>query len=209
VTAGPTHEAIDPVRFIGNHSSGKMGFAIADQFAAMGAEVILVTGPTSQTSHQRGIKRVDVTSAADMLEACLQYYKDVKACIMSAAVADFTPVTVSAQKIKKQDTDLNIELKKTTDILKTLGEQKRKGQILVGFALETNDEEKNAIDKLERKNLDFIVLNSLNDEGAGFKTDTNKITIIDNKLQKTTFDLKDKNEVAKDICNKVAELIKA
>jgi len=209
VTAGPTHEAIDPVRFIGNHSSGKMGFAIADQFSSMGADVILVTGPTSQVSQQRGIKRVDVISAADMLEACLKYYKDVNACIMSAAVADFTPVNVSAQKIKKQDNELNIELKKTTDILKTLGEQKRKGQILVGFALETNDEEKNAIDKLQRKNLDFIVLNSLNDEGAGFKTDTNKITIIDNKLQKITFELKDKNEVAKDICNKVAELIKA
>jgi len=209
VTAGPTHEAIDPVRFIGNHSSGKMGFAIADQLVAMGAEVILVTGPTSQKSQQSGIKRVDVTSAADMLEACLKYYKDVNACIMSAAVADFTPVNVSAQKIKKQDNDLNIELKKTTDILKTLGKQKQKGQILVGFALETNDEEKNAIDKLQRKNLDFIVLNSLNDEGAGFKTDTNKITIIDRKLQKTTFGLKTKNEVAKDICNKVAELIKA
>jgi len=209
VTAGPTHEAIDPVRFIGNHSSGKMGFAIADQLVAMGAEVILVTGPTSQKSQQSGIKRVDVTSAADMLEACLKYYKDVNACIMSAAVADFTPVNVSAQKTKKQDNDLNIELKKTTDILKTLGEQKQKGQILVGFALETNDEEKNAIDKLQRKNLDFIVLNSLNDEGAGFKTDTNKITIIDRKLQKTTFGLKTKNEVAKDICNKVAELIKA
>jgi phosphopantothenoylcysteine decarboxylase/phosphopantothenate--cysteine ligase len=209
VTAGPTHEAIDPVRFIGNHSSGKMGFAIADRFASMGAEVILITGPTSQTSQQQGIKRVDVISAADMLEACLQYYKDVKACIMSAAVADFTPANVSAQKIKKQDIDLNIELKKTTDILKTLGDQKQKGQLLVGFALETNDEEKNAIDKLQRKNLDFIVLNSLNDEGAGFKTNTNKITIIDNKLQKTTFKLKDKNEVAKDICNKVAELIKA
>jgi len=209
VTAGPTHEAIDPVRFIGNHSSGKMGFAIADRFATMGAEVILITGPTSQTSKQSGVTRVDVISAADMLEACLKYYKDVKACIMSAAVADFTPVNVSAQKIKKQDNELNIELKKTTDILKTLGEQKRKGQILVGFALETNDEEKNAIDKLQRKNLDFIVLNSLNDEGAGFKTDTNKITIIDSKLQKITFELKDKNEVAKDICNKVAELIKA
>ena len=209
VTAGPTHEAIDPVRFIGNHSSGKMGFAIADRFASMGAEVILVTGPTSQTSRQSGVSRVDVTSAADMLEACLRYYRDVKACIMSAAVADFTPISVSAQKIKKQDKDLHIELKKTTDILKTLGEQKQKGQILVGFALETNDEEKNAIDKLQRKNLDFIVLNSLNDDGAGFKTDTNKITIIDNKLQKTAFELKDKNEVAKDICNKVAELIKA
>jgi phosphopantothenoylcysteine decarboxylase/phosphopantothenate--cysteine ligase len=209
VTAGPTYEAIDPVRFIGNHSSGKMGFAIADQLAAMGADVILIAGPTAQVSHHQNIKRVDVTSAADMLDACLQYYPDAKACIMCAAVADFTPVNVSAQKIKKQDSGLNIELKKTTDILKTLGEQKRKGQLLVGFALETNDEEKNAIEKLQRKNLDFIVLNSLNDKGAGFKTDTNKITIIDSKLQKTTFELKDKNEVAKDICNKVVELIKA
>lgn len=144
-----------------------------------------------------------------MLDACLQHYKDSKACIMCAAVADFTPVNVSAQKIKKQDTGLSIELKKTTDILKTLGEQKRNGQILVGFALETNDEEKNAVEKLQRKNLDFIVLNSLNDKGAGFKTDTNKITIIDQKLQKITFDLKDKNEVAKDICDKVVELINA
>jgi len=208
VTAGPTYEAIDPVRFIGNHSSGKMGFAIADQLAAMGAEVTLVAGPTLQVSGQKGIKRLNVTSAADMLEACLKYYKTAKACIMCAAVSDFTPVNISAQKIKKQDAGLNIELKKTTDILKTLGEQKQSGQILVGFALETNNEEENAIDKLKRKNLDFIVLNSLNDKGAGFKTDTNKITIIDNQLQKTTFELKDKDEVAMDICNKVAELIK-
>jgi phosphopantothenoylcysteine decarboxylase/phosphopantothenate--cysteine ligase len=208
VTAGPTYEAMDPVRFIGNHSSGKMGFAIADQLAVMGAEVTLIAGPTMQKSTQHSIKRIDVTSAAEMLEACLQYYKNSKACIMCAAVADFTPVNVSAQKIKKQDNGLNIELKKTTDILKTLGEQKRKGQVLAGFALETNDEEKNAIEKLQKKNLDFIVLNSLNDKGAGFKTDTNKITIIDHNLQKTTFALKDKNEVAKDICNKVAELIR-
>jgi phosphopantothenoylcysteine decarboxylase/phosphopantothenate--cysteine ligase len=208
VTAGPTYEAIDPVRFIGNHSSGKMGFAIADQLAAMGADVILIAGPTVQVSNQQSVKRIDVTSAAEMLEACLQYYKNSKACIMCAAVADFTPVSVSAQKIKKQDDGLNIELKKTIDILKTLGEQKSKGQVLVGFALETNNEEKNAIEKLQKKNLDFIVLNSLNDKGAGFKTDTNKITIIDHNLQKTTFALKDKDEVAKDICNKVAELIK-
>ncbi|MGZ3821786.1 MAG: bifunctional phosphopantothenoylcysteine decarboxylase/phosphopantothenate--cysteine ligase CoaBC, partial [Mucilaginibacter sp.] len=154
VTAGPTYESIDPVRFIGNHSSGKMGFAIADQLAAMGAEVTLIAGPTAQTSIEKGIKRIDITSAAEMLEACLQYYKTSKACIMCAAVADFTPVTVSAQKIKKQDSDLNIELKKTTDILKSLGEQKQQGQILVGFALETNNEEKNAIDKLQKKNLD-------------------------------------------------------
>ena len=127
---------------------------------------------------------------------------------MSAAVADYTPVTIAQQKIKKQDTGLNIDLKKTTDILKTLGELKRPDQLLIGFALETNDEELNAIDKLKKKNLDFIVLNSLNDEGAGFKGDTNKITIIDRNLQKTNFDLKTKDEVAKDICLKIAELVK-
>jgi phosphopantothenoylcysteine decarboxylase/phosphopantothenate--cysteine ligase len=207
VTAGPTYEAIDPVRFIGNHSSGKMGFAIADQLALMGAEVTLIAGPTSQVSNQYNVKRIDVLSAAEMLDACLKHFKNSKACIMCAAVADYTPVSVSAKKIKKQDNTLNIELKTTTDILKSLGGQKRKDQILVGFALETNNEEQNAIEKLQKKNLDFIVLNSLNDKGAGFKTDTNKITIIDHSLQKTTFELKDKNEVARDICNKIAELI--
>lgn len=207
VTAGPTYEAIDPVRFIGNHSSGKMGFAIADQLAAMGAAVILIAGPTAEISRRKSIKRIDVTSAAEMLEACLKYYPETQACVMCAAVADYTPVTVSGQKIKKQEGDLNIDLKKTTDILKTLGEKKRKDQILVGFALETQNEESNATDKLKSKNLDFIVLNSLNDKGAGFKTDTNKITIIDHKLQKTAFELKNKDEVAADICNKVAELI--
>lgn len=207
VTAGPTYEAIDPVRFIGNHSSGKMGFAIADQLAAMGADVILITGPTAQTSKKKSIKRIDVTSAAEMLEACLKYYPKTQACIMCAAVADYTPVSVSEQKIKKQDGGLNIDLKKTTDILKTLGEKKQKGQVLVGFALETQNEESNATDKLKSKNLDFIVLNSLNDKGAGFKTDTNKITIIDHKLQISAFELKNKDEVATDICNKVAELI--
>lgn len=207
VTAGPTYEAIDPVRFIGNHSSGKMGFAIADVLASMGAEVTLVTGPTAQTSKQQTIKRVNVTSAAQMLEACLTVYGEVKACIMSAAVADYTPTDVATQKIKKQDGDLTIELKKTTDILKTLGEAKREGQILVGFALETNNEEMNAITKLQKKNLDFIVLNSLNDAGAGFAGDTNKITIIDRDLKQTSFDLKSKEAVALDICNKVAQLI--
>ncbi|GGB24945.1 MULTISPECIES: bifunctional phosphopantothenoylcysteine decarboxylase/phosphopantothenate--cysteine ligase CoaBC [Mucilaginibacter] len=207
VTAGPTYEAIDPVRFIGNHSSGKMGFAIADELALMGAEVTLVTGPTAQISKQQNIKRVNVISAAQMLEACLTAYGDAKACIMSAAVADYTPADVATQKIKKRDDDLRIELKKTTDILKTLGEAKREGQILVGFALETNDEEMNAITKLQKKNLDFIVLNSLNDAGAGFAGDTNKITIIDRELKKTTFDLKSKEAVARDICNRVAQLI--
>jgi phosphopantothenoylcysteine decarboxylase/phosphopantothenate--cysteine ligase len=207
VTAGPTYEAIDPVRFIGNHSSGKMGFAIADELAGMGADVILISGPTTQVTNHPNIKRIDVTSAAQMLDACLVNYKDAKACIMSAAVADYTPVNIAQQKIKKKDASLNIELKATTDILKTLGEQKAAGQILVGFALETNDEEMNAITKLQKKNLDFIVLNSLNDEGAGFKKDTNKITIIDRQLKKTTFELKSKEAVAYDICLKVAQLI--
>ncbi len=208
ITAGPTYEAIDPVRFIGNHSSGKMGFAIADELTKLGADVTLVAGPTAQTSKQQSIKRIDVTSASEMLEACLAHYPHTKIAVMCAAVSDFTPVNVAAQKIKKQQNDLNIELKKTTDILKTLGEQKQQGQILVGFALETNDEEVNAVEKLKRKNLDFIVLNSLNDKGAGFKTDTNKITIIDRNLVKTTFELKTKDEVAKDVCNKIIELLK-
>ncbi|MEN0056128.1 MAG: bifunctional phosphopantothenoylcysteine decarboxylase/phosphopantothenate--cysteine ligase CoaBC [Mucilaginibacter sp.] len=207
VTAGPTYEAIDPVRFIGNHSSGKMGFAIADELATMGANVTLITGPTAQISKQSSVKRIDVTSAADMLVACQSNFAHANACIMSAAVADYTPAHVAEQKIKKQDSALNIELKKTIDILKTLGEQKTSKQILVGFALETNDEEENAISKLQRKNLDFIVLNSLNDAGAGFQKDTNKITIIDRNLQKTVFDLKTKDAVARDICLKVAQLI--
>ncbi len=208
VTAGPTYEAIDPVRFIGNHSSGKMGFAIADELAALGADVTLIAGPSAQKSKQRSVKRIDVTSAAEMLEQCRHHFTQANICVMSAAVADYTPVTIAQQKIKKQDSALNIDLKKTTDILKTLGELKRADQLLIGFALETNDEELNAIDKLKKKNLDFIVLNSLNDEGAGFKGDTNKITIIDRNLQKTSFDLKTKDEVAKDICLKIAELVK-
>lgn len=208
VTAGPTYEAIDPVRFIGNHSSGKMGFAIADELAALGADVTLVAGPTAQLSQERSIKRINVTSAAEMLEACLQYFKASDVCIMSAAVADYTPVTIANQKIKKKEAGFSIDVKKTTDILRELGRQKQAAQILVGFALETNDEEINAIDKLQRKNLDFIVLNSLKDEGAGFKGDTNKITIIDKELRKVAYTLKSKNEVARDICTKIIELIK-
>ncbi len=207
VSAGPTYEAIDPVRFIGNHSSGKMGFAIADQLALMGADVTLVSGPSAQVSKQHSVTRIDVTSAAEMLEACLANFKSSDACIMSAAVADYTPVTVASQKIKKKETNFSIDLKKTTDILGELGKLKSSKQVLAGFALETNDEEKNAIDKLERKNLDFIVLNSLNDEGAGFKKDTNKITIIDRNGEKTAFGLKSKADVARDICLKIAELI--
>ena len=207
VSAGPTYEAIDPVRFIGNHSSGKMGFAIADTMASLGADVTLVAGPSAQQAKNKMVRRVDVTSAADMLHACERYFTGSDICVMSAAVADYTPENVASQKIKKKDASFSIDLKKTTDILKTLGDQKRPGQVLVGFALETNDEEKNAVEKLQKKNLDFIVLNSLNDVGAGFKTDTNKITIIDRNLQKTAFDLKTKEAAAVDICNKIIELM--
>lgn len=208
VTAGPTYEAIDPVRFIGNHSSGKMGFALADELAALGANVTLIAGPTAQTSKQKSIKRINVVSAAEMLDACLLHFDAAKACVMCAAVADYTPVTVADQKIKKQDGGLNIDLKKTTDILKTLGTQKRAGQVLVGFALETQNEEQYAIEKLQKKNLDLIVLNSLNDAGAGFKNDTNKVTLIDRYLNKTVYELKSKTEVARDICSKVIDLLK-
>ena len=172
VTAGPTYEAIDPVRFIGNHSSGKMGFAIADQFAKLGAEVTLVSGPTAEKSAER-LKRVDVSSAAEMLDACQQYFGDSDITIMSAAVADYTPQMVADQKIKKKDTELSILLKKTTDILAQLGSRKKVNQILVGFALETEHEEEHAKAKLIKKNLDFIVLNSLND-----KVQASKLTPI-------------------------------
>ncbi|HEK19130.1 MULTISPECIES: bifunctional phosphopantothenoylcysteine decarboxylase/phosphopantothenate--cysteine ligase CoaBC [unclassified Mucilaginibacter] len=207
VTAGPTYEAIDPVRFIGNHSSGKMGFAIADELASLGASVTLVAGPTAQKSKYYTIKRIDVTSAAEMLEACLQHFNEADACVMCAAVADYTPAHVAEQKIKKTEEQFSIELKKTTDILKTLGQQKRSNQVLVGFALETNNEEQHAIEKLKKKNLDLIVLNSLNDSGAGFKSDTNKVTLIDSQLNKTHFGLKSKTEVAHDICAKLVELM--
>jgi phosphopantothenoylcysteine decarboxylase/phosphopantothenate--cysteine ligase len=205
VTAGPTYEAIDPVRFIGNHSSGKMGFAIADQFAKLGARVTLISGPTAEKSLAT-LNRIDVQSAAEMLDACLQHFSDSDITIMSAAVADYTPITVASQKIKKQDGDLNILLKKTTDILAQLGTLKRPDQILVGFALETEKEEDHAKAKLLKKNLDLIVLNSLNDPGAGFKTNTNKITIFNRTFDKKEFDVKSKTEVAKDISNEVLAL---
>lgn len=207
VTAGPTYEAIDPVRFIGNHSSGKMGFAIAEELYQLGAEVTLIAGPTSQKNNTN-IKRVDVVSAQQMLDACLAHFNNNDITVMSAAVADYTPVEVALQKIKKKEDHFNIELKKTTDILATLGAQKTDGQILVGFALETIDEENYAKDKLRKKNLDLIVLNSLNDKGAGFKTETNKITIFNKDLAKTAFEMKSKTEVAKDICTEILKLMK-
>ncbi|HXH98801.1 MAG TPA: bifunctional phosphopantothenoylcysteine decarboxylase/phosphopantothenate--cysteine ligase CoaBC [Sphingobacteriaceae bacterium] len=207
VTAGPTYEAIDPVRFIGNHSSGKMGFAIAETLTQLGAEVILISGPSVLKSSKH-IQRIDVTTANEMLEICLKYVKNTDITVMSAAVADYRPEHIEDEKIKKTSDNFILQLEKTTDILKELGKLKKKGQLLVGFALETNDEEENAIVKLQKKNLDFIVLNSLKDAGAGFKGDLNKVTIIDNKLQKETFLLTSKQEVAVDICNKIVALIK-
>ncbi|QQL49234.1 bifunctional phosphopantothenoylcysteine decarboxylase/phosphopantothenate--cysteine ligase CoaBC [Mucilaginibacter ginkgonis] len=209
VTAGPTYEAIDPVRFIGNHSSGKMGFAIAEELAQLGADVTLISGPTALTTEYKNIKRINVTSAQEMLTVCTDNFAKADACIMSAAVADYTPASPSAQKIKKKDAELNIALKPTVDIIKKLGQLKKDGQVLVGFALETNDEEQNAISKLQNKNMDMIVLNSLNNAGAGFATDTNKVTIIDKSLQKTVYPLKSKTDTAKDICAKLIELIQA
>ncbi|MGF1925404.1 MAG: bifunctional phosphopantothenoylcysteine decarboxylase/phosphopantothenate--cysteine ligase CoaBC, partial [Bacteroidia bacterium] len=206
VTAGPTYEAIDPVRFIGNHSSGKMGFAIAAHLVKLGAEVLLVTGPTAEKSDVN-LKRIDVVSAEQMLNACLANFSESDIIVMSAAVADYTPITVAAQKIKKSETSFTISLKKTVDILSSLSERKRKDQILVGFALETEQEENYAQQKLKRKNLDLIVLNSLNDQGAGFKGDTNKITIFNRLLEKIVFELKTKNEVAYDICKEILKLI--
>ena len=207
VTAGPTYEAIDPVRFIGNHSSGKMGFAIAEELSALGASVTLITGPTSLTLSDKTINRVDITSAEEMLKATIDNFPESIINILSAAVADYRPAEVSHIKIKKESFDLTLDLVKTTDILAALGKDKKAGQILVGFALETNNEEENAIEKLRKKNLDFIVLNSLRDEGAGFKNDNNKITIIDRNLAKETFPSKSKKEVAKDICKKVLDLL--
>lgn len=207
VTAGPTYESIDPVRFIGNHSSGKMGFAIAEEFARQGALVTLVSGPSSQMLHTPSIRRIDVSSADEMFHAVHQEFSETDIMIMNAAVADYRPKEVASEKIKKSPSEFVIELVKTKDILSSLGEIKRDDQTLVGFALETNNEEEHAIAKLKKKNLDFIVLNSLKDEGAGFQGDTNKITIIDRHQQKETFTLKSKEEVAKDICRKIADYL--
>jgi phosphopantothenoylcysteine decarboxylase/phosphopantothenate--cysteine ligase len=207
VTAGPTYEAIDPVRFIGNHSSGKMGFAIAEELYRLGARVTLISGPTSLTLSSKTIKRIDVVSAEDILKATLAEFGQADITVMSAAVADYKPEQVANQKIKKKEQAFSLNLIKTTDILAELGNKKRSDQVLVGFALETENELANAGDKLKRKNLDLIVLNSLNDKGAGFKSDLNKITILDKQLIAETFVLKPKNEVAQDICRKILALI--
>ncbi len=185
-----------------------MGFAIAEELAALGASVTLITGPTSLTLQHSGIKRIDIISAEDMLEATLTTFEGSDVAILSAAVADYRPTEISSSKIKKEDSALKIDLIKTQDILATLGKLKSKGQLLVGFALETDNEEENAIKKLKTKNLDFIVLNSLKDQGAGFRNDSNKITIIDRELIKEIFELKPKSEVAADICKKILNLMR-
>jgi phosphopantothenoylcysteine decarboxylase/phosphopantothenate--cysteine ligase len=206
VTAGPTHESIDPVRFIGNHSTGKMGYAIAEELKRRGAQVTLVSGPVSIN----GVADIDVkpvTTAQQMLEACLEH-ADYDIAVLAAAVADYRPARASKQKIKKEESDLTIPLTRTTDILATLGKQKRAGQLLVGFALETDNERANALKKLESKGADMIVLNSLNDTGAGFGTDTNKVTIFGKDGTETIIETKPKKLIAKDIVDTIISVLK-
>jgi phosphopantothenoylcysteine decarboxylase/phosphopantothenate--cysteine ligase len=200
ITAGPTYEAIDPVRFIGNHSSGKMGFELAKVMSRLGAEVTLITGPTKEKISNSLVTLVPITSAEEMYVAAHEYFLNSDVVICAAAVADYKPKNIATQKIKKKETTFNIELVKTKDILASLGAIKKE-QFLIGFALETNNEIENAKVKLERKNLDFIVLNSLQDKGAGFGKSTNKITIIDKDDSLTSFELKSKKDVATDIVN--------
>jgi phosphopantothenoylcysteine decarboxylase / phosphopantothenate---cysteine ligase len=208
VSAGPTYEAIDPVRFIGNHSSGKMGYAIADELANRGAEVTLVSGPVSVQSKNKKIKLLPVTSADEMHTTCTADSASYDIAVMAAAVADYTPAVVADQKIKKKDGELMIALKKTKDILGSLGKAKANGQVLVGFALETEDEKANAQKKLEEKNADLIVLNSLKDEGAGFGYDTNKVTFFFKDGREKQIELKSKSALAKDIVDAIIEIKK-
>jgi phosphopantothenoylcysteine decarboxylase/phosphopantothenate--cysteine ligase len=207
VTAGPTFEKIDPVRFIGNYSSGKMGYAIAEQLAECGADVVLVSGPVAITTNKKNIKIINVESAAEMYAECISRFPDADGAVMCAAVADFTPVKIENQKTKRGNDNWNLELQPTLDIAQALGEAKKDNQIIAGFALETSDEKNNATKKLVKKNFDFIVLNSLNDKGAGFEVDTNKITIIDKNNNQQFFELKSKKEVAIDIVDKIKSII--
>ncbi|CAA9194310.1 bifunctional phosphopantothenoylcysteine decarboxylase/phosphopantothenate--cysteine ligase CoaBC [Flavobacterium collinsii] len=202
ITAGPTYEAIDPVRFIGNHSSGKMGFDLANEAANLGAQVILVAGPTHYKAKNNLVEVIGVVSAQEMYDVCHEYFKDVDVAIAAAAVADYRPKVVATQKIKKAADEFSIELEKTKDILASLGAIK-KNQFLIGFALETENEIENAKLKIQKKNLDLIVLNSLQDEGAGFKKETNKVTFIDQDFKIEPMELKSKESVAVDILNKV------
>ncbi|MGC3978855.1 MAG: bifunctional phosphopantothenoylcysteine decarboxylase/phosphopantothenate--cysteine ligase CoaBC [Paludibacteraceae bacterium] len=206
ITAGPTYENIDPVRFIGNYSTGKMGFALAETCARCGAEVTLIAGPVQLSTKHTSIKRIEVCSADEMFTETLSTFENSDVAILCAAVADFKPKEVSATKIKRKGDTVLIELVPNKDIAEALGKIKNSHQKLVGFALETNDEEKNAIDKLERKNLDFIVLNSLNDDKSGFGYDTNKVTILFRGGEKKSFSLKSKEKVAEDIINELVSL---
>lgn len=206
VTAGPTYEPIDPVRFIGNHSSGKMGIALALEMQARGAEVTLVLGPVTGESTLPGIRVIPVVTAAQMYEVCMNEFPGSAIAVMAAAVADYTPAQTATEKIKKTGEILPLELKKTRDILKSLGEIKRTDQVLVGFALETNDEKKHALAKLENKNADMIVLNSLNDAGAGFGKDTNKVTLFTRDGKEFPFGTKPKQAVAADITDTIIQL---
>ena len=207
ITAGPTYEKIDPVRFIGNYSSGKMGFALAEECAAKGAEVILIAGPVSLNTANSGIKRIDVESCEEMYNAAIDNFPSCDAAILCAAVADFRPEHVADKKIKREEDDLILRLAPTHDIAAELGKKKNNKQILVGFALETNDEDNNAKSKLERKNLDFIVLNSLRNEGTCFRSDENQIKIISRDGAKV-FPKKKKNEVAADIVEELCLLMR-
>ena len=207
ITAGPTQEAIDPVRYISNHSTGKMGYALARAFALGGADVTLVSGPTALPIPEKTIDFVKVKSAKEMFDATTEHFKTADIIIFSAAVADYTPAQVSDRKIKKKEATFNIALTKTTDIAATLGSQKQPHQLIIGFALETDHELENAIGKIASKNLDFVVLNSLNDKGAGFAHDTNKISVIDKSGMVRAFDLKSKQAVAKDIMQIVIDEI--
>ncbi|MCL2312233.1 MAG: bifunctional phosphopantothenoylcysteine decarboxylase/phosphopantothenate--cysteine ligase CoaBC, partial [Firmicutes bacterium] len=205
VTAGPTYEPIDPVRFIGNHSSGLMGFSIAEQLAAQGAEVTLITGPTAMKTANQSICRIDVVTAKEMFEKTLQYSSKVELIVMAAAVADYTPKTVAAEKIKKNNSEWELPLQKTTDILYELGKIKPKNQCIVGFALETENEIENAVKKLHKKNIDFIVLNSLKNKGAGFKTETNQVTLFAKNGSVFAGECKPKSEVAVEILDFIYE----
>ena len=206
ITAGPTYEKIDPVRFIGNYSSGKMGYALAEDCARRGAEVTLISGPVNLKTQHPSIRRIDVESADEMYREAIRLYPEADAGILCAAVADFTPEATASSKIKREKEDFILRLKPTQDIAAALGKTKQPHQCLIGFALETNDELTHAQEKRERKNFDFIVLNSLNDKGAGFRHDTNKITIVD-ETGNTPYPLKDKKEVASDIIDKLVSII--
>ncbi len=208
VTAGPTYEAIDPVRFVGNHSSGLMGFAIADEFAERGADVSLVTGPSGCETGHDSITRIDVTSAGEMFEACMNEFGDSDIIVMAAAVADYMPEKAAPEKIKKEGEEFQLRMVRTRDILAEMGRLKHEGQFLVGFALETDNMISNAEHKLDKKNLDLIVLNSPNDEGAAFGVETNKVTMIDRNKHHYEYELKLKLDVAIDIVDKIKELAK-